>query len=289
MRELNFHHLFYFWTVAKEGHLTRAAQQLHVSQSALSSQIKQLEERLGQDLFVREGRSLKLTEFGHVVLNYAERIFNLSQEMMSMVERGDTHVVQTFRVGAVATLSRNFQENFLRPILGSPNIQLTLLSASLEQLLEQLSMHKLDLILSNRAVASDFHLPIRCQCVAQQSVSLIGPNTEVLQGKEFPRDLDKVPVLVPGVSSDIRTQFDMYCEENNLQITPYAEVDDMAMLRVMSRSIQGVAVVPEVVVQDELRAGVLKKYCTLEGVVEKFYAITAKREFESTLISTLLN
>ena len=288
MRDLNFRHLYYFWTVAKEGNLTRAARQMHLSQSALSSQIKQLEEQLGQKLFDRQGRTLQLTESGHLVLEYAESIFSLGSEMLSMMESGGLKRIQRLRVGAVATLSRNFQDNFLKPVIGQEGVQLVLHSSALEGLLEQLEVHKLDLILSNRAVASDSTLPWRCQLLARQSVCLVGPDTETFNQLHFPQDLPKVKVLVPGPSSDIRVQFDMYCQQHGLDLIPYAEVDDMAMLRLMARDSGGVTVVPEVVVQDEIESGLLKKYCTLEGVIENFYAITAKRHFELPILKMLL-
>ena len=288
MRNLNFHHLYYFWTVAKEGHLTRAAQQLHVSQSALSSQIRQLEDQLGHALFSREGRALRLTEVGHLVLEYAESIFNLGSEMLAIVESGELQRVQRLRIGAVATLSRNFQENFLRPVLGAAQVRLIMQSASLEELLEQLKVHKLDLILSNRPVASDSVMPWRCQRIAQQSVCLVGPAGEMAERFRFPRDLANVKLLLPGPSSDIRNQFDLLCEQLGVEPTPYAEVDDMAMLRLLTRDSGGVAVVPEVVVQDELQSGKLQRYAVLENVVENFYAITAKRHFELPALKALL-
>ena len=117
MRHLNYHHLFYFWSVAKEGNLTRAAEQLNVSQSALSSQIRQLQDQLGYALFNREGRSLRLTEVGHLVLEYAESIFRLGSELLDLTESGELQRSQRLRIGSVATLSRNFQENFLRPVI----------------------------------------------------------------------------------------------------------------------------------------------------------------------------
>ena len=129
---LNYRHLFYFWMVAKEGHLTRVAGQLHVSQSALSSQIRQLEEQMGNDLFVRQGRTLQLTEMGRVVLGYADGIFALGTELVAAVSAGGGQKIQRLRVGGVANLSRNFQENFLRPIMGMQDVQLVLESGSLD-------------------------------------------------------------------------------------------------------------------------------------------------------------
>lgn len=289
MRHLNFHHLYYFWVVAKEGHLTRAAQQLHVSQSALSSQIRQLEAQLNHALFNRDGRALRLTETGHLVLEYAESIFNLGSELLAIMDSGELQQVQRLRVGAVATLSRNFQENFLRPVLGKVSVRLVMQSARLEELLELLRVHKLDLILSNRPVAADAALPWRCQRIAQQSVCLVGPPGPLADSFRFPDDLARVDLLLPGTSSDIRSQFDLLCEQFGVEPDPYAEVDDMAMLRLLARDSGGVAVVPEVVVQDELESGRLQRYAVLDGVVESFYAITAKRHFESPLLKMLLS
>lgn len=116
LKRLNFHHLHYFWVVAKEGHLTRAAQQLHVSQSALSSQIRQLEDQLGHPLFDRNGRSLRLTEVGNLVLGYAEGIFSLGSELMATVRGGEGQAAQQLRVGAVATRSRSWRTALIAPI-----------------------------------------------------------------------------------------------------------------------------------------------------------------------------
>ena len=288
MRNLNFHHLYYFWVVAKEGHLTRAARQLHVSQSALSSQIRQLQQQLGHELFSREGRSLRLTEVGHLVLEYADSIFNLGSELLALMESGELQRMQRLRIGSVATLSRNFQENFLRPVIGDAQVKLIIRSASLEELLEQLKVHKVDLILSNRAVASDSSTPWRCRQIAQQSVCIVGPPGDQAGTFRFPHDLGDKRLLLPGPSSDIRSQFDQVCEQLGVEVDPYAEVEDMAMLRLLARDSGGLAVVPEVVVQDELHSGRLQKYCVLDKVVERFFAITAKRHFELVALKTLL-
>lgn len=289
IRSLNFHHLRYFWTVAKEGHLTRSAKQLNVSQSALSSQIRQLEAHLGQALFIRQGRSLQLTDTGQLVLEYADSIFNLSSELISILESGEMQKVQTLRVGAVATLSRNFQENFLKPILGKQDIRLVIHSSTQEELLDKLQMHKLDIVLSNRPVASDSSRPWRCRLIDQQKVCLVGSGRETLDQLTLPRDLNKTNLLVPGPQNEIRLQFDMYCEQHGIKLTPYAEVDDMAMLRLLARDVEALAVVPEVVVQDEIELGVLKKYLTLDSVTECFYAITAERHFDKSIVNQLIN
>jgi LysR family transcriptional activator of nhaA len=288
LRQLNFHHLHYFWVVAREGHLTRAAQQLHVSQSALSSQIRELESQLGHALFLREGRALRLTEFGVLALGYADGIFSLGSELVATAQSGTGLQAQHLRVGAVATLSRNFQDNFLRPVLGMPGIRLTHESASLEELLERLRAHRLDLILSNRPVTTDAQQRWRCRRVSRQSVCLVGPPRRGRKAFRFPEDLNDALLLLPGRSSDIRIQFDLLCEELGISVRPYAEVDDMAMLRLMARDSGGVTLVPEVVVQDELKTRLLQKYCEVPRVFENFYAITMRRHFQSAVMQALL-
>jgi LysR family transcriptional activator of nhaA len=289
MRRLNFHHLLYFWTVAKEGHLTRAAQQLHVSQSALSSQIRQLEDQLGQALFTREGRQLRLTETGRVVLDYADGIFALGNELLASVRGAGGQGVQQLRVGAVSTLSRNFQENFLRPVIGQDHVHLRLESGGMDELLQRLSVHHLDLVLSNRPVSDEAGPPWRCRRIARQSVCLVGRPRRKRAPFRFPQDVAGLKLLVPGRSSDIRSQFDLLCEDLDVPALIHAEVDDMAMLRLLARDAGGVAVVPEVVVQDELRSGVLQKYCELPRVYENFYAITTRRQFQSSVLKALLS
>ena len=288
LRRLNFRHLHYFWAVAKEEHLTRAAERLHVSQSAISSQIRQLEEELGHELFVRDGRKLRLTEVGSLVLGYAEGIFNLGAELLETVRGGDGQEMAELRVGAVATLSRNFQQNLLRPVIGDEDLHLVIESASLEELIGRLRVHKLDLILSNRPVTSDDQLPLACRRIARQTVCLVGPPRPERRRFRFPEDLARTALLLPGHSSEIRSQFDLLCQELGLAPKISAEVDDMAMLRLLARDSGSVALVPEVVVQDELEQGVLRKYCEVPDIHENFYAITARRHFRSAALKAVL-
>jgi len=288
MARLNFHHLHYFWAVAREGNLTRAAQQLHVSQSALSSQIRQLEDQLGQALFTREGRSLHLTEAGRLALGYADTIFAAGQELTALLRDGQIQERQVLRIGAVATLSRNFQESFIAPLLGRNDVELSLQSGSLDDLLTRLGLHALDVVLSTRKVASDARNAWRCRRIARQPVSLVGKPRSRGKAFRFPEDLAHVPLLLPGRDSDIRAGFDLLCEQLGLRCHVLAEVDDMALLRLLARDSHAVALVPPVVVRDELRARRLAEYCVVPRLHEDFYAITVPRHFVHPLLKTLL-
>jgi LysR family transcriptional activator of nhaA len=288
MARLNFHHLHYFWAVAREGHLTRAATHLHVSQSALSTQIKLLEDELGQALFTRSGRALQLTEAGRLALSYADDIFTSGNELVALLRDGVRQHRQVLRIGAVATLSRNFQENFVKPLLSRTDIELVLQSGSLEDLLPRLRVHALDLVLSNRRVHADADHPWRSRSIARQPVSLVGKPRPKRRAFRFPEDLAEVPLLLPGRDSDVRAGFDLLCEQHGLRCHVLAEVDDMALLRLLARDSGAVALVPTVVVRDELQRRQLVEYCVVPDLVETFYAITVKRHFEPPLLKALL-
>ena len=288
LEQLNFHHLLYFWRVAKEGHLTRAAQALHISQSALSAQIRQLEERLGEALFERDGRRLVLTETGHLVLAYAENIFGLGQELLGRLQ-GRSEGMERLRVGSVATLSRNYQENWIRPLLADPSVVLTLESGQLEGLLERLLQHQLDVVLANEAVASDPERALHCRFLGSQSISVVGPASAWAgRNLRIPEDLDGIDIALPGPRHALRAQFDTLCLTAGARPRLRAEVDDMAMLRLIARDSGWLALLPEVVVQDELRTGSLVRVGQSTQLQEHFYAITTAQRHRIERLERLI-
>lgn len=288
MAQINYHHLHSFWAVARNGNLTRTAEQLHVSQSALSSQIHQLEEHLQQELFTRKGRRLVLTEAGQIALTYADHIFSSGDELFATLRDGRKRSRAVLRIGAVATLSRNFQEGFIKPLLQCDDVGLVMHSGSLTELLAQLQAHTLDLVLSNRRVYSDAQHPWRCRRIARQVVSLVGKPRTRSRPFLFPDDLHGMSLAVPGSDSDVRAGFDLLCEQWGLRIHIAAEIDDMAMLRVLARAAHSAVVVPVVVVRDEIRNGVLEEYCVLPNLYEDFFAISIRRQYQHPLLKGLL-
>lgn len=287
MAQLNYHHLRYFWMIANEGHLTRAAERLHVSQSALSIQLRQLEESLGQPLFTREGKRLLLTEAGRIALDYANAIFRSGDELISLMH-GQAARRQLVRIGAVATLSRNFQMELVRPLLDREDIELILRSGSLPELLRQLHTHTIDLVLSNRPVPRDAEANWHCHLVEEQPVSLVGRPISESTPFRFPEDLSDTSLLLPSIESEIRTAFDFLLEQAEIRPRVIAEVDDMAMLRLLARYSGHLALVPPVVVLDELRSGALIERCRIPELRERFYAIIPRRRFPNAIIRELL-
>ncbi len=288
LEQLNFHHLFYFWRVARTGHLTRAAQELHTSQSALSAQIRQLEERLGEPLFVREGRRLTLTETGQLVLTYCGNIFGLGQEMLGRLQ-GRNEGLERLRLGSVATLSRNYQENWIKPLLTDNSVTLTLESGTLQDLLVRLVQHQLDVVLANEAVPSEAERPLHCRFLGSQAICLVGP-AQAWAGRTLrvPEDLDGLDLALPGPRHAIRRQFDALCMAAEVKPRLRAEVDDMAMLRLIARDSGWLTVLPEVVVQDELRQGLLLRVGQSTQLQEHFYAITTAHRHRIERLERLL-
>jgi LysR family transcriptional regulator, transcriptional activator of nhaA len=288
MSFLNYHHLRYFRAVAKEGNLTRAARTLNLSQSALSIQLRKLEEGIGQNLFDRHHKGLHLTEAGRVALEYADSIFKAGDEMMEILQNRPSTRGQVLRVGAAATLSRNFQHAFLEPVLKRPDVEVILRSAGLRDLLAQLRTHTLDVILSNHPVRRDAETPWHSRLLDEQPVSLVGRKLARRRKFIFPDHLHDTPLLLPSLESNIRASFDLLMEELGIRPKILAEVDDMAMLRLLARDGGAVALVPRVVVQDELRDGYLTEYHQIDQIKECFYAITPSRKFPNPLLKELL-
>jgi len=289
MNQLNYHHLRYFHAIVREGTLTRAAESLHVSQSALSIQLKKLEESLECPLFDRQHKTLSLTEEGKMVLDYAETIFRTGDEMLATLQNQSRRYRDVLRVGAVSTLSKNFQLSFLKEALEDQALEVVIHSDSLRNLIAQLKAHTIDLVLSNNPVMRDVDLKIHCQLLAEQPVSLVAPPCFKKRRKfKFPQDLRDVPMVLPSLESNIRASFDLIMEREGIRPLIAAEADDMAMLRLIARETETVTLVPPVVVQDELKDGRLIELYQIPEIRESFYAITASRRYPNPYLETLL-
>jgi LysR family transcriptional activator of nhaA len=287
MARLNYHHLYYFWRVASEGNLTRAAGNLHVSQSALSAQIRQLEETTGTRLFDRQGRRLVLTEHGQRVLNYANDIFTRGEELEALLARGGEAEQQRLRIGMLTTLSRNFIDGFIAPLLDDRSVRFSLHAMSLEGLLDGLGKHQLDLALTNSTVRGSERQVWQSQLLARQPVSIVGP-PDTDPGTRFPEGFEGLRWVLPTPRSEIRSAFDAFCTTWQFEPDIQAEADDMAMLRLLARDSGALAVLPGVVVQDEMRSGALTEIMQLPNVFESFYAVTIRRRYMPAALTELL-
>ncbi|MFW8634926.1 LysR family transcriptional regulator [Cribrihabitans pelagius] len=284
---LNYHHLRYFWAVAHDGNLTRTAARLNLSQSALSVQIKQLEERLGHALFERRGRQLHLTEAGRIALDHADAIFAAGQELVATLQEAGQGR-KALRVGAQATLSRNFQIAFLRPILARLDVEVILRSGSPAELLEGLETLNLDLVLMNRPPPSDSLTPYETHHIAEQAVSIVGCPGRLDPALPLTALLETQPFILPTSDNALRTAFDAMASRLSVRPQVAAEVDDMAMMRLLAREDIGLALVAPIVVKGELASGLLLEAEEHPRIRETFYAITLRRRFPNPLVQELL-
>lgn len=288
MAQLNLHHLRLFRAVASDGTLTGAARGLNLSQSALSTQLRTLEAALGQDLFERRGRGLVLTEAGRIALDHAEAIFRTADDLTATL-RETGRARRALRVGALATLSRNFQMQFIGPLVGRADVEVVLRSGSQPEMLRGLESLALDVVLTNLAPARDAASQWLVQRIDEQPVGLIGtPERLGAQGESLADLLMRHPLILPTRETALRAAFDALSTRLGVTPTLAAEVDDMAMIRLLARADAGLAIIPPIVVRDELQAGTLVEAARLEGISETFFAVTLQRRFPNPLLAEVL-
>ncbi len=287
MKWLNYHHFYYFWVIAQEMSVTKAAKRLRLSQSNLSGQLKELEEVLGHTLFERVGQRLVMTEGGRIALDYANEIFSLGQEMLDHFDhRPRQKGIQTIRVGAISSLSKNFQLEFLKPLMKKPDVKVIALQGNLSELIRQLKNHLLDVVISNTPIRGEED-GVHSHPLSEMPVYLVG-TPELRPGSwKFPEVLTGLPLYIPAKGSKLRSDWDAWLERLSLKPRVKAEVEAMALLRLFALTGQAFTLVPEIVVRNELKEGKLICYEKL-NFFESFYAITATRRFPNELTEKLV-
>ena len=285
---LNYHHLRLFWMIARHSSMTRAAKKLNISQSTLSEQLTELENWLGQKLFERRGRELQLTEAGTVALEYADTIFTTGHELISRFRQSEQNRQKILRLGAVGPLSKNLQFDFIQPILADTKTKVVVIAGTLEDLTKKLINHEIDLVLSNIPLRADLDNNIFNHLLGEVPVYLVtSKNLKISQGK-FPNLLKDVPLFLPSLESDVRSDFDLML--SNAGITPFvvSEVDDMALLRLLALSGKGLALVSKIVVEHELQNNKIKFMLRVPNLNERYYAITTRKRFQNKWLEQIV-
>lgn len=243
---------------------------------------------MGSALFVREKRKLTLTETGLLVRDHCEVIFRTANELTRSLGRSSARRTLSIHVGSTATLSRNFQIEFLRPLLERMDVEIQLRSASPHDLMTGLRDHSIDIVLSNLPAPHAAETGWRSTLVHQQAVSLVGRPEDGHRRLKFPDVLRTMPVMLPSSQSNIRVTFDLLMAQHQIEPTIVAEADDMSMLRLLAGSRPGLTLVPPVVVRNELNTRSLVERCRIPEIQERFYAITRERRFPNPLVNELL-
>ncbi len=285
---LNYHHLRHFWMIARHRSMTKAAAKLKISQSTLSEQLAALEVWLGQPLFDRRGRELHLTDAGRVALEHAEIIYTTGHELITRFRQSDSNRQRVLRIGAVGPLSKNLQFDFIQPILADTLTKVVVVAGALDELTQQLHEHKLDLVLSNIPLRADQENNVFNHLLGEVPVFLVGGKKLKVARPKFPQFLKDVPLFLPSRQSDVRADFDLMLANSGVEPFVHAEVDDMALLRLLALSGEGLALVSKIVVERELQSRKIKFMLRVPRLVEKYYALTIRKRFQNTWLAEII-
>lgn len=287
---LNYHHLHYFWRIARAGSLTRAAFELRLTHSTLSAQLKELERFFGAELFERRGRTLELTPFGAEVASRAEEIFRRGAELIDLARGRADGRRQPLRVGVVAALPKTLACRLLEPALASEHYRLGMVRQdSLDRLVEDLVSGKLHLVLSEAPVVEARSRKVFAHPLGASEVLLYGSAALARRFRRgFPRSLQGAPLLLPTPGSSLRLAIERWLAERDLRVHVEGEFDDAGLMRAFG--VRGRGLFP---VRAELSAEVeehaVAKVGVLEGARERYYAISVDRRVKHPAVVALID
>jgi len=291
MEWLNYHHLHYFWVVAKEESVTRAGARLMLAPSTISMQITRLEESLGGKLFRRVGRNLELTELGRVVFRYADEIFALGLELLDTVRGRAVSGPLRFEVGIVDVLPKLMARRFLEPALALPEgIRLICHEGKEKQLLAELAIHNLDLVLTDTPVKSGLSVKAYSHLLGECGVSFCAVESlakPLRQG--FPHSLNNVRMLLPSPMSALRGSLDQWFSSLGIRPDIAGEFDDHALMKVFGQAGDGIFSVPSIIEQEVCLQHNVTIIGRSDAVRERFYAISVERIIKHPAVVAIWN
>jgi LysR family transcriptional regulator, transcriptional activator of nhaA len=279
MEWLNYHHLRYFWTVAKEGSLKKAAEALRVSPPSISSQIGELEDVLGEKLFRRSGRSNVLTDAGQVALRYADEIFTLGRELVNAVKQRPTAQALRLYVGVADSFPKLVTNEILKPVFAMPQaVHVICREGKLEDLLGQLAAHRLDIVLADEPASSSTKVRTFNHPLGESATSFCASGKLVAALKKgFPQSLHDAPALLPSDNTALRREVEAWFRVLGVRPRVLAEFEDLALMKVMAAEGRGFIVLPSVVAEEAVRRYGFRVVGTTEACRVQFHAITAER------------
>ncbi|MGV3531024.1 MAG: LysR family transcriptional regulator [Chthoniobacteraceae bacterium] len=288
---LNYHHLRYFWTVAKEGSLRRAAEKLRISQPSICTQIQLLEAALGEDLFRPSGRSSTLTEFGQMIYGYADEIFTLGGEVLRAAKQAPTSRSLRLHAGIVDSFPKLMSFDILRPIFEhDPAIQLTCHEGKVDDLLPRLTTHRLDMVLADEPASPGLGGKVFNHLIARSDVTFCAMPSlaRTLKGR-FPRNLHRAPALLPTQNCNLRRDLEKWFREAEIEPRVVAEFEDASLAKIMATEGVGFVVVPTAVASEAMNRYGYVSIGRSRTIETQFFAITAERRLTHPAILTIIN
>ncbi|MDA0977732.1 MAG: transcriptional activator NhaR [Proteobacteria bacterium] len=278
MRHLNYTHLLYFWSVAREGSVTAAAEVLNLTPQTISGQIKLLEETIGEPLFNRVGRGLALTETGQVVRQYADEIFMLGAELTQRVKSQQTLVPSTLNVGVVDSIPKLVALRVLEPVFSLEDpVRIVCREGPLDTLVAELAIHRLDLVISDRPLSPGIGVKAFSHLLGESGISLFAHKSIAKQyRKDFPACLQGAPVLLP-IESPMRRALDEWFDSKDINPTIIAEFSDSALLKAFGEAGYGIFPAPTAIAEEvsSMYHAVSLGEC---DVTERYFAISPERK-----------
>lgn len=282
LQDLNLLHLYYFWTVARDGSVTGACRQLGLSQPSVSMQVRKLEQSLGHQLFDRAGRRLVLTETGHMVFDYAEEMFAVGRELLGALRGFASGRMSRLHVGVPMAMPKLITYRLLEPVLHLPEpVQIICREASLEELVADLSRHRFDVILSDTPIAPNVRVRSFNHPLGQCRVAICAVGTLAARyRRRFPASLDGAPMLLPTVDTDMRRSIDRWLQSQPFAPRIVGEFEDSALLKEFGHAGAGLFPVPTAVLSEVKRQYGVELVGRLANVRAAYYAITTDRRLK---------
>lgn len=289
MTAFNYKHLYYFWVVAKEGGISKAAAKLDMAVQTVSAQVRELERSLGYALLKPAGRGLVLTEAGQVAMQQADQIFQLGEALPAKVRDAVSTPAVRLAVGISDVLPKLVVGRLLQPVLAEPHLRLVCHERGFEDLLGDLALHRLDVVLSDRPAAANPNIKLYSHPMGSSAIAWYAPAAFAQAADNFPHSLADVPVLLPTTQNAMRARLDQWFEQHGIQAQVVGEFDDSALLKTFGASGMGVFPAAEWVQDDMLAHYDVKRLGLCEGVTEHFYALVADKKVQHPLVQRLLH
>jgi LysR family transcriptional regulator, transcriptional activator of nhaA len=289
MEWLNYHHLLYFWVVAREGGLAPASERLHLAQSTISGQIRAFENRVGERLFQRRGRRLALTEVGSLVYRYADEIFGLGNELQLALKGTPVGRPQRLVVGIADVVPKLVAQRLLEPALRLPSpIRILCREDKPERLLADLAVHDLDVVIADAPVPRSIRVQAYNHLLGECGIVFFAaPRLAPQLRRSFPESLHRAPLLLPSENTMLRRSLEAWLSERGLHPDVVGEFDDSALLGVFGQTGHGVFAAPEVIEKEVRRQYQVHVVGRLPDVRERFYAVSVERRLKHPAVQAI--
>ena len=279
---LNYHHLYYFWLVAREGSIARASQQLHLAHPTISKQLHQLESSFEEKLFDRVGRNLVLTDFGQTVFRYAEEIFSVGRELQDAVQGRASGRPLRFEVGIPDVLPKLVAHRLVKPAFGlSDEVHLICREGKHDELLAELAVHRLDILLSDSPVSPTVHVRAFNHSLGECGLTFFAKaDLAAKYRRKFPTSLSGAPMLVPADRTAVRRDLEQWFYDKELRPKIIGEFEDTALMKVFGQDGTGLFPAPTVIEKDICRQYAVRVVGRIDEVREHYYAISVERKLK---------